>query len=97
MKHIIAITLGLLICSPLTAADSDPSTKTLNVSIKGMSCEDCAYGITAALKKLKGVSLAKIDFSKKSGTIKYLLSETDEKKIIKTIEKSGYKATVKKK
>lgn len=101
MKHIftltlITLTLGLFSYSPLNAADSEKATKTLNVSIKGMTCEGCANGVTAALKKLKGVNMAKVDFNKESGSIKYLLDETNEKQIIKTIEKSGYKVSVKK-
>lgn len=102
MKHLITLaltlTLGLINCAPLNAADSDTKTtsKTLNISIKGMTCQGCANGVTAALKKLKGVNMAKVDFSKESGSINYLLDETNEKQIIKTIEKSGYKVSVKK-
>ncbi len=93
----LTIILGLLAYAPLNAEDSNPKTiNTLNVSIKGMTCEGCANGVTAALKKLNGVSMAHVNFDEKSASIQYLLDETNEKQIIKTIEKSGYKVSVKK-
>jgi len=71
----------------------NPATKTLNISIKGMSCESCSTGISSALKELDGISMVRIDFSRKSGTISYLPAKANERKIIETIEKSGYEAS----
>ena len=72
-------------------ADSS-STKTADLSIRGMTCNSCAMIINKALKKQKGVISSKVKFGKKINSVIYNPNKTTVKEIIKTIEKAGYKA-----
>lgn len=60
--------------------------KTLN--IVGMHCASCAMTIEKSLKKTNGVVNASVNFATEKATVD---GNTDEKELIKAIEKVGYK------
>jgi copper chaperone CopZ len=70
--------------------------KTINLDIGGMVCSSCSNGVTASLKDINGVIKSNISHVGNEGTIVYDPMKLNEKKILKAIGKSGFKATIKK-
>ena len=58
--------------------------------IEGMSCASCAINIEKALKKVKGVEKASVNFANKSAQIDYNEKVSKEKELFETIVKAGY-------
>lgn len=54
-KAMAAAILGLVLSSPLVAAEKKASIK-----VYGMSCQMCANGVAGSLKQLKGVKSAEV-------------------------------------
>ena len=67
-----------------------PEKKKLKIS--GMHCASCALIIEKSLKKVDGVKSATVNFGTEKATIEFDPEKVDAKKLIKTIEKTGYKA-----
>lgn len=62
----------------------------IEISIKGMSCEECASSIAKALKKEDGVLNAEVNFADKNTYIEYDPGKTNLKKLHSLIEVMGY-------
>lgn len=62
--------LLLAICAalPLTALAAAPKTVTLDV--QNMTCELCPITVKKSLQKVPGVSAVKVDFGRKTATVK---------------------------
>ncbi|NIM59722.1 MAG: heavy metal translocating P-type ATPase, partial [Candidatus Aminicenantes bacterium] len=61
------------------------------INIAGMHCSSCVLTIENALKKLPGVSNAKVNFTSEKAHIDYDSTKVSLKDLHKTIEKTGYK------
>lgn len=70
--------------------------KTLNLNIGGMVCTSCSKGVTASLNDINGVIETDFSHEENGGTVVYDPLKLNEKKILKAISKSGFKATIKK-
>lgn len=68
--------------------------KTVKLDIEGMTCGSCAASINTALKKIEGVGTVDIKFEQKGGTVEYNPAKVNEKTIVETVNKSGFKAQV---
>ena len=67
---------------------------TLHLSVTGMTCQKgCADGLDATFKTTEGVVYSKTSFDNSSSAIAYDPAITTEKKLIKIIEKRGFKTT----
>lgn len=64
--------------------------KTLNIKITGMTCDDCAQSVEAALNALPGVK-ASVSFADKLATVENR-DEVDNGQVFKVIESKGYSA-----
>ena len=60
------------------------------LKIGGMSCAACAGTIEKALRKQSGVVSARVNLATESATIEYDPVTTNTRKLIKTVEASGY-------
>ncbi|MBU1118826.1 cadmium-translocating P-type ATPase [Patescibacteria group bacterium] len=60
--------------------------------ISGMDCASCALTIEKSLKKLPGVSNANVNFATEKANVEYDGKKVDDDHILKSVEKSGYKA-----
>ncbi len=69
--------------------------KVVEVTVTGMTCQDCADHITTALSEKGGVVKSDVQFASNSATIAYDPSTVKEAEIIRAIEETGYKANVK--
>jgi len=66
----------------------------LTLSISKMHCATCAQKIEKELSNTKGVLNSVVRFSNKKATVTFDEQVTNEKKIVRTIEKIGYKAEI---
>ena len=76
-----------------TLASETKHARTVNLTIDGMTCEACSASIKTALRKLPGVGKIDIRFERKGGTVEYDPAKVDEKAIVDTVNKTGFKAT----
>ena len=67
-------------------------TKKFSCSISGMHCASCAQNIEKRLKAEKGVASAQVSYSAGRASVEYDPKKTDEKKLVGTVNKMGYKA-----
>lgn len=62
------------------------------LKIDGMHCTSCSMNIDFDLEDLEGVKTAKTNYAKQESEVEFDQSKVDLKKILFTIEKTGYKA-----
>ena len=65
--------------------------KTVVIEVEGMTCPLCTTAIKKSLKKTKGVIKAKVKLNTKRATITFDNKLTNKIKLLKAIEKVGYK------
>ncbi len=68
--------------------------KKIQLSIEGMHCASCVNIIERSLKKQKGIAGATVNFSTEKATITFDPKNISTKKILRTVEKKGYRATI---
>lgn len=94
---------GLQLCSSTDFKTNLPSipfqsavkeTKTVKLRITGMTCAGCSNHVAATLTDLDGVIDQQVEYPGDLAVVKYDPAKTSVDKIIKAIEKIGYKAAV---
>jgi len=83
-----------LIFLVLFTASLFAEVKTVVIEVEGMTCPLCTTAIKKSLKKTKGVIKAKVKLSTKKATVSYDNKLTNKTKLLKAIEKVGYKGKV---
>lgn len=68
-------------------------SKRSTFSISGLDCPDCAGKVAKAVRALRGVNDARLDFSTAKLVVDHNESAVPVSQIIKTVEDSGYEAT----
>ena len=68
--------------------------KKISLSIFGMHCSSCAGVIERSLKKVTGVTEAHVNFAAEKAVVTYDPGLVKEENLLKTVEKTGYKAVV---
>ncbi|MEX2569518.1 MAG: heavy-metal-associated domain-containing protein [Cyclobacteriaceae bacterium] len=71
-------------------------TETVKLKITGMTCAGCSNHISSALKAVDGVIEHSVEYPGDLATITYDPAKTNAEAIIKVIEKTGYKAEIRK-
>ncbi len=66
------------------------SSKTIELSIEGMSCGNCETTIKKSVEKLDGVKAATVDHVLGKAIVTYEPRKTDERKIASAIDSAGY-------
>lgn len=82
--------------TPTEKAVSKSEPKEVRLKITGMTCAGCTNHINSALSKANGVIKNEVKYPGNVAIIKYDASKTTVSEIIKSIEKTGYKAEVQK-
>jgi copper chaperone CopZ len=88
-----------LIAAGMAFAGDDPEANLpegqarVEVLVKGMTCAGCASAIKTAVKKLDGVVGIDVDHEGGKATVVYEKEKVTVKKIVETINKTGFKAT----
>jgi len=67
--------------------------KTTTIKIEGMTCPLCTTAIKKSLKKIKGVSKAKVKLNTKIAMVHYDENVT-EKVLLDAIKKTGYTGSI---
>lgn len=66
----------------------------LKLKIDGMHCISCAMNIDGELEDTDGVKSANTNYAKQHTEVEFDETKISEKKIIETIKKVGYSATL---
>ena len=69
-------------------------SKTIELSVKGMDCADCAIHVEHAVGALPGVSRAQVFLMTEKGIVEFDPLRVDERKIIRAVESAGYRASI---
>ena len=88
-RSLSALLLALL---PLASLAATPQTAVLDV--QNMTCELCPVTVRKSLEKVPGVSQARIDFSKKTATVKFDADKTSAAALVKATTDAGCPSTV---
>ncbi len=70
------------------------AAKTIELSVKGMDCADCALHVEHAVGALPGVAKAEVFLMTERGVVIFDPARVDERKIIRAVESVGYRASV---
>ncbi len=95
MKHLfLAFSMLILLVSSIGIAkdkDVQKETKTLHMTIEGMTCSLCSKKIQKELKKV--CENATIDHKNGHGQCTYVVGKTTKDTVIKVVEDTGYTVT----
>lgn len=91
MKTLLSAATALLILTiPAWAA-----SRTVTLSIPGMSCAACPITVKKALMQVDGVSKVDIDLEKREATVSFDDEKTSVEALTKATTEAGYPSTVK--
>ena len=91
MKKLSAlIALAAALSAPAWAA-----TKTVTLSVPGMTCAACPITVKKALTKVDGVQKAEVSYEKREAVVTFDDAKTIAEALTKATENAGYPATVK--
>lgn len=82
---------AVLLAYPLAVLGVEPETVVLDV--QNMTCELCPITVKKALDNVPGVAVAKIDFTKKTATVKFDPARANVAALVKATTDAGYPST----
>ena len=91
MRHLI---VGLALGLPLATWAATPQTAVLDV--QNMTCGMCPLTVKAALKKVSGVTDAKINFDNKTATVTFDADQLNSAVLVKATTDAGFPSTARK-
>ncbi len=71
------------------------ATKTVTLSVPGMTCAACPITVKAALSKVEGVSKIAVIPDKREATVTFDDAETSAQALMKATGNAGYPSTLK--
>ncbi len=80
LATVLAIPLGVLAAEP----------KTVVLDVQNMTCELCPITVKKALDQVPGVTATKIDFAKKTATVKFDPDRANVATLVKATTSAGY-------
>ena len=86
----LAISLAAALSVPVWAA-----TRSVTLSVPGMSCAACAITVKKALMKVEGVEKVSVSFEKKEAVVTYDDAKTNVKALTNATKDAGYPSTAK--
>lgn len=91
MKRIAtALTLALAFTAPVWAA-----TKTVTLSVPGMTCAACPITVKKALGKVQGVVKTDVNLDKKEAQVTFDDAKTNVQALTEATKNAGYPSSVK--
>jgi len=78
------------------SASACAATKTVTLSVPGMTCAACPITIKKALNKVEGVTKTEVSFEKKEATVTYDDAKTSVNALLDATKNAGYPSSVKK-
>ncbi len=89
-KLITLLALAAALSTPAWAA-----TRTVTLSVPGMTCATCPITVKKALSKVEGVIEAKVTWEPKEATVTYDDTKTSPAALTQATENAGYPSTIK--
>lgn len=86
----VIVSLAVLSVSPAPA-----ETKSVTLSVSGMTCAACPITVKTALSKVKGVEKVEVRFERKEAVVTYDAAKTNVAALKDASLKAGYPATEK--
>ena len=80
--------IAALLAMPLAVVAAQPQTVVLD--IQNMTCEVCPITVRKALDKVPGVAAVKVDFDKKTATVKFDPDRANIAALVKATTDAGY-------
>jgi len=80
--------VAALLAMPLAVLAVQPQTVVLEV--QNMTCEVCPITVRKALDKVPGVAAVKVDFDRKTATVKFDPDRADVAALVKATTNAGY-------
>lgn len=90
MRNLLAAALVTMM--PLAAPAATQQTAVLDV--QNMTCELCPFTVKKSLESVSGVSQARIDFARKTATVRFDADKTNTAALVKATTDAGYPSTV---
>lgn len=85
------VALGLLAATQATAAQAPAGEKQAVVTVQGMQCPFCAYGIKKHLTKLPGATQVEVELAKNQATVTFEAdTEVTDEQIEEAVRKAGF-------
>ncbi|HKY33954.1 MAG TPA: heavy-metal-associated domain-containing protein [Candidatus Polarisedimenticolia bacterium] len=81
----------------VAASESGPAARDeakVVLKVRGMTCGSCSAIIREEVRKLDGVVSVTADYEKGTATVTYLKSKVTIERIVETVNKTGFKATM---
>ena len=69
------------------------NSQTVELNIKGMSCQSCEAEVNHEVNKLPGIIKSEVSYENKNAVIEFDVSKTTTGKIIDAVNSTGYKVT----
>ncbi len=85
MRNLLA---AILLALPLAALAAKAQTVVLDV--QNMTCEVCPITVRKALDRVPGVAAVKVDFDKKTATVKFDPDRANVATLVKATTNAGY-------
>ena len=86
----LAISFAAALSVPVWAA-----TRSVTLSVPGMSCAACPITVKKALTKVEGVEKVSVSFEKKEAVVTYDDAKTNVKALTNATKDAGYPSTAK--
>lgn len=91
MKKILALFVLTVVVFSFVSFAGAGEKKTVNLKIKGMTCQGCVDKVQSTLKKVDGVSKSEVILASNSAVIVYDAQKTNEKDLRKAVNSTGFK------
>ena len=85
--------LATLMIALMPFAALAATSKTAVLDVQNMTCNLCPVTVKKSLEHVPGVSQARIDFEKKTATVKFDADKTSAAALIKATTDAGYPST----
>lgn len=92
MKKLVASLILALACSASVWA----ATKTVTLSVPGMTCAACPITVKKALSKVDGVVKTEVSYEKKEATVTFDDTKTTVNALLDATKNAGYPSSLKK-
>ena len=90
MKKTLLAMAFALFATPCVAG-----TKSVALSVTGMTCELCPITVKKALSRVPGVSAVSVDFEKREATVSFDDAKTTVEALTKATANAGYPSAIK--
>jgi mercuric ion binding protein len=91
VKHLVVVVImAAVLVTPAWAA-----TKTVTLSVPGMTCAACPITVKSALTRVDGVQKVEVTYEKREAVVTFDDAKTNLKVLTEATANSGYPSTVK--